>query len=253
MYRAPVLKALLHRKLPRGIVQRDSENDEDDRPHVEPTRREDPLTATIFERLAYLPPRLTWNILCQGAKPLADGPALPSDAPSGAPTWSFWPSLRPGAEGGNAQRVEPDVLVSWGDTVLVIEAKHYGAQWAGQWLEQIRAIQAIPAHTAKRVWFIAVGGIVPHEQDTNAAHVRRELSSALPGLLAMRWEDMHHAIDDFCISNCPPEQSAVLNDIAAALDAWGYRKKTWFSSLRASGPSFQAERAMAVLQAWRVR
>lgn len=117
-----MLKALLHRKLPRGIVGRD-ENDADDPAPIEPTRREDPLTATVFERLAYLPPRLTWNILCQAVKPLADGgPALPPDAPSGAPTYSFWPSLRPGADGGNAIRVEPDVLVTWDDSLLVIEA-----------------------------------------------------------------------------------------------------------------------------------
>lgn len=247
-----MLKALLHRKLPRGTVDTD-DGDADDVARIEPTRREDPLTATIFERLAYLPPNLTWDILHRATKPLANGPALPPDAPTGAPAYGFWPSLRPGAGGANAQKVEPDVLVSWPDTLLVVEAKHYGVQWAGQWVEQIRAIQAIPAHSAKRIWFIAVGGIVAHEQDTNAAHVRRELSSASPGLLAMRWEELHHAIDDVRISCRAPEQLAVLKDIAAALDAWGYRKKTWFSSLRATEPLMRANESMNVLQTWRIR
>lgn len=248
-----MLKALLHRKLPRGVVQSDGENDEDDRPHVEPTRREDPLTATIFERLAYLPPNLTWDILRRATKPLAEGPALPRDAPTGAPAYGFWPSLRPGADGANAQRVEPDVLVAWPDTLLVVEAKHYGEQWAGQWVEQIRAVRAMPEHSRKTIWLIAVGGIVAHEQEEQAAHVHRELLNALPGLLAMRWEDLHHAIDDVRISCRAPEQLAVLKDIAAALDAWGYRKKTWFSSLRATEPLMRANESMNVLQTWRVR
>jgi len=254
VYCASVLKAVLHRKLHHRLVETDEDDsDSENTAQIEPTRREDPLTATIFERLAYLPSSLTWGILCQAAKPLADAPALPSDAPSGAPTWSFWPSLRPGADGGNAIRVEPDVLLSWPNTLLVIEAKHYGEQRANQWVEQIRAVSAMPEHSGKRIWLIAVGGIVPQEQEAQAAYVRRELSHASLGLLAMRWEDLHHAIDELRISTCLPEQSAVLNDIAAALDAWGYRKKTWFSSLQASGASFQSEKAMGTLQTWRVR
>ncbi|MBK9263123.1 MAG: hypothetical protein IPM54_25380 [Polyangiaceae bacterium] len=248
-----MLKALLHRKLPRSIVESDDAAGAENFAHVEPTRREDPLTASIFERLAYLPASLTWEILRRATKALADGSALPVHAPSGAPIWSFWPSLRPGADGVNRQRVEPDVLVSWVDTLLVVEAKHYGDQRANQWVEQIRAVRVMPEHSGKRIWLIAVGGNVSREQEAQAAHVRRALSNASPGLLALRWEDLHHAIDDFRISSRAPEQSAVLNDIAAALDAWGYRKKTWFSSLRAIGPSIQSEKAMAALQAWRVR
>lgn len=248
-----MLKALLHRKLHRHVVQSDTDTDEDDRPNVEPTRREDPLTATVFERLAYLPSSLTWNILCQAAKPLADGPALPRDVPSGVPTYSFWPGLRPGADGRNAQRVEPDVLISWPGTLLIVEAKHYGEQWAGQWVEQIRAVRAMPEHAEKSIWLIAVGGIVAHELQEQAANVRRELTNASPGLLAMRWEDLHHAIDEFRISSRAPEQLAILNDIAAGLDAWGYRKKTWFSSLRLAEPLVRANESMNVLQTWRVR
>ncbi|HRI68759.1 MAG TPA: hypothetical protein PK156_31235 [Polyangium sp.] len=248
-----MLKALLHRKLRRDVVQSDNDTDEDDRPHVEPTRREDPLTATIFERLAYLPSSLTWNILRWATKRLADGPVLPSEVPLGAPTYLFWRNLRPGVDGRNAQRVEPDVLVSWPETLLIVEAKHYGVQWAGQWVEQIRAVRAMPEHAEKTIWLIAVGGIVAHELEAQAAQVRHVLANVSPGLLAMRWEDLHHAIDEFRISSRAPEQLAILNDIAAALDAWGYRKKTWFSSLRSAGPLVRANESMNVLQMWRVR
>lgn len=246
-----MLKALLHRKLPRGVV--DSDEDAEDIVQIEPTRREDPLTATVFERLAYLPPSLAWEILCRAAKPLEEGPSLPPDAPLGAPTYSFWPNLRPGADGRNTLRVEPDVLISWDDTLLIVEAKHYGQQYAGQWVEQVRAVRAMSAHKDKAIWLIAVGGIVWHEQMEQAAHVRRELANASPGLLAMRWEELHHAIDEFRIPKRAPEQLSVLNDIAAALDAWGYRKKTWFSSLRATDPLARAIESMRVLQTWRLR
>lgn len=249
-----MLKAYLHGKLRRGIVVTDDDDpDAVKTPQIEPTRREDPLTATIFERLAYLPSNLTWDILHRATKPLIDGPALPPDAPPGAPSFLFWPSLRPGPDGRNSHRVEPDVLISWGNTVMIIEAKHFGEQYANQWVEQIRAVRAMPEHSDKRIWLMAAGGIVLQEQQEQAAIVCHELANAAPGLLAMRWEDLHHAIDEVRMSPRAPEQAAVLNDMAAGLDAWGYRKKTWFSSLRAIGPSFQSEKAVKVLQAWRVK
>jgi hypothetical protein len=252
-YYALVLKALLHRKLPRGIVESDDGADAENIAQIEPTRREDPLTATIFERFAYLPASLTWAILFRATKPITDGPALPPEAPSGPPVWSFWPSIRPGADGRNAIRVEPDVLVSWPKTLLIVEAKHYGAQWAGQWIEQIRAVRAMPEHAEKAIWIIAVGGIVAHEHEVQAEQVRQELANASPGLLAIRWEALHDVIDEVRYSDCPPEQAAVLNDIAAGLDTWGYRKKTWFSSLRSTEPLVRANESMNVLQTWRVR
>lgn len=253
VYRALVLKALLHRKLRRGIVESDDGVEGEDIAHIEPTRREDPLTATIFERLAYLPPSLTWAILFRATKPITDGPALPPEAPSGAPVFSFWPNLRPSAEGRNKLRVEPDVLISWNDTLLVVEAKHYGQQYANQWIEQIRAVRAMSAHRAKAIWLIAVGGIISHELESQAAHVRGEITNSLPGLLALRWDDLHHAIDEFRIPSRSPEQLAILNDIVAGLDAWGYRKKTWFSSLRSAEPLVRANESMNVIQMWRLR
>lgn len=132
-------------------------------------------------------------------------------------------------------------------------AKHYGVQWAGQWLEQLKAIHAMPEYSRKHIWFIAAGGVVPQEQAANEAYVRHKITNSLLGLLAMRWEDLHHAIDQFRMPNRAPEQLAILNDIAAGLDAWGYRKKTWFSSLRSAEELARANESMNVLQMWRVR
>jgi len=251
-YAALVLKALLQGKLPRRVVVR--EDDADNPALLELTRREDLLTAAVFSRLAYLPSNVAWDILRRAAKPLEEnGVALPRDAPPGAPRWFFWPKLRPGADGGNTRHVEPDVLVSWGDTLLVCEAKHEGEQYAHQWVEQLRAVRAMPEHSGKPIWFLAVGGIVVRERALQAAHVRRELTNTARRMLALCWEDLHHAIDDCRPSCLASEQSNMLNDIVAALYAWGYRKKTWFSSLCAGEPSFQSEKALAVLQAWRVQ
>jgi hypothetical protein len=121
-----VLKALLHRKLGRATAPLDEEcgRDAEEAASDGLTECEDPLTATVFERLAYLPPDIAWDILRRASKPLGDGPAMPTTVPEGAQTWSFWPSLRPGERGLNKQRVEPDVLVLWSDTLLLIEAKH---------------------------------------------------------------------------------------------------------------------------------
>ncbi|WP_437802649.1 hypothetical protein [Sorangium sp. So ce693] len=129
-----MLKALLHGKLGRVAVGVDEESGGDTLEEGSTqetaadglTELEDPLTSMVFERLEYLPAELAWAILRGASKPLGDGPPMPAIPPVGVPSWSFWPSLRPGDGGRNKVRVEPDLLVSWGDTLLLIEAKHRG-------------------------------------------------------------------------------------------------------------------------------
>lgn len=105
-----MLKALLHRKLPRSTVDYDDYTE--DVVRIEPTRREDPFTAAILERFAYLPPGMTWKILSRVCKLPASGSALPLDSPVGVPEFKFRPGLCPGMVGANMNRVEPDVLIS---------------------------------------------------------------------------------------------------------------------------------------------
>ncbi|WP_437819556.1 hypothetical protein [Sorangium sp. So ce1078] len=258
-----MLKALLHGKLGRVAVgvgvdeETDGNTPEDgDAQGTAPdglTELEDPLTSAVFERFEYLPAELAWDILRGASKPLGDGPAIPAVPPSGVPSWSFWPRLRPGDGGRNKQRVEPDVLVAWDDTLLLIEAKHRGLQDPAQWVEQIRAARAAPAYAAKRLWLIAVGGIVVQEGHGHLAHVRRELAGELCGLLTVRWEDLRDVLYAVEASARPSMHSAVLRDMAAALEAWGYRRKVRLSSLPAVAGRLRAEQAMSVLHAWRVR
>ncbi|AUX32023.1 MULTISPECIES: hypothetical protein [Sorangium] len=251
-----MLKALLHGKLVRVAVRVDDEAGEDAQEDGDAqgvasdglTELEDPLTSAVFERFEYLPAELAWNLLRGASRPLGDGATMPAAVPGGVPSWSFWPALRPGDGGRNKLRVEPDVLVSWGDTLLVIEAKHRGLQDPSQWVEQIRAARAAPAHAAKQLWLIAVGGIVTQEGDGCLAHVRRELAGDRCGLLTIRWEDLREAL--YAVEAVTP--SVVLRDMAAALEAWGYRRKVRFSSLPAVAGRLRAEEAMAVLRAGRV-
>ncbi|XXT23802.1 hypothetical protein WME94_19890 [Sorangium sp. So ce429] len=217
------------------------------------TELEDPLTSMVFERLEYLPAELAWAILRDASKPLGDDPPMPAVPPVGVPSWSFWPRLRPGDGGRNKVRVEPDVLVSWGDTLLLIEAKHRGFQDPAQWVEQIRAARATPPHSEKQLWLIAVGGLVMQEGHGYLARVRREVASDVAGVLTIRWEDLREVLYTIEASTRASPQSAVLRDMAAALEAWGYRRKTWFSSLPTVTERLRSDDSVSVLLAWRIR
>ncbi|WP_437971070.1 hypothetical protein WMF04_18065 [Sorangium sp. So ce260] len=250
-----MLKAILHGKLGRVAVGVDEEADGNMQEAAPDglTDLEDPLTSTVFERLEYLPAELAWRILRDASRPLGDGPMLPVVAPLGPPSWSFWPGLRPGDGGRNKRRVEPDVLVSWGDTLLLIEAKHRCLQDPAQWVEQLRAARAATAHAKKQLWLVAVGGLVMQEVHGYLAHVRREVTSEISGLLTIRWEDLREALYTVEASTHPSPQSAVLRDMAAALEAWGYRRKTWFSSLPTVTERLRTEDSVSMIQDWRIR
>ena len=104
------------------------------------------------------------------------------------------------------------------------------------------------------MWFIAAGGIETGNGDAHLFRVRAELPGDLPGLLLMRWEDLRDEVDRRrATSELSPEASAVLTDMAMALETWGYRRKIWFSSLPTVAARLRAEEAMPALRAWRVR
>ncbi|WP_437291027.1 hypothetical protein [Sorangium sp. So ce406] len=256
-----MLRALLHGKLRRVAVGVEEESDGDTQEDGNTPRAasdgltdlEDPLTSAVFGRFEYLPAELSWNILRGASNPLGGGLAMPAVPPAGVPSWSFWPGLRPGDGGRNKYRVEPDVLVSWSDTLLLIEAKHRGLQYPAQWVEQIRAARAAPAHATKQMWLVAVGGIVMQDAHGHLAHVRRELAGEICGLVTIRWEDLREVLYAAEASTRPSPQSAILRDMAAALEAWGYRRKAWFSSLPGVAERLRTEHSMSRLQTWRIR
>ena len=121
------------------------------------TTYEDPLTSVVFERLSYLPPGDAWCLL-RAASDGPDAERMPPAAPPAAPEWRFWPRLAPGKRGHHVRHVEPDLLVDWGDVVVVVEAKHRCAQSADQWVEEVHAVQADPRFERKFIILIAPGG-----------------------------------------------------------------------------------------------
>lgn len=82
--------------------------------------------------------------------------------------------------------------------------------------------------------------------------VRRALASEFLGVLTIRWEDLREVLYSIEGSTIPPTQSAILRDMAAALEAWGYRRKAWFSSLPAAAVRLRTEESMSVLRTWRI-
>lgn len=205
-----MLRAYLHRKL--GRVQ-DGEDAF--------CRLEDPLTSSVFERFAYLPIEVVWEILRRTAR--ACGTGTWPECPMGRPAWSFWPSWVPAGTGVNVLRVEPDVVLRFVDDggnclgVVIFEAKHRGDQYAWQRREQVAAARM--AWPAARVIHVAIGGTHARALEPQPGGDSFEVSwPALRTVLAR-------------VRDAEPHVATLLGDIAAALDRWGYGPRTHISSL----------------------
>ncbi|EYF06225.1 hypothetical protein [Chondromyces apiculatus] len=243
-----MLKALLHRKMRGGPAER-----AEDDPEVA-IRREDQLVSAVGERLSYLDPAIAWTLLRSASEPL-HGPPLPEAMPAGLTTWSFWPRLAPGALARNARYVEPDLLISWGELVILVEAKHAGSQHVAQWIEQVRAARAAPDRAGKQLWMMAVGG---HDllSTASTASQRDEFAKAVgtepTALLRVRWELLVETIHDLLRTPRAPGTAAILRDMLAALAAWGYRRRQELGSLPRYAHRYRLKTTAAALQAWRL-
>lgn len=245
-----MLKALLHRKLGRG----GNGSDDDETEHLTRdwiTNREDLLTASIFERFAYLEPTEAWGLL-RAASVGTRGELLPDAAPSGKPEWWFWPRLSPGEGGEHERSVEPDVVVRWNDFVLIIEAKHYGEQYAAQWVRQIHAVRADPRFAVDHMALIAAGGALHDTFATRVAEAQALLGTGGLPLLLLRWEELHHVVEARQRHLTGPGAIAILDDIIASLQAWGYQRRVRFDSLPAVARPLSISTTPTDLGKWRV-
>jgi hypothetical protein len=225
-----VLHALLHDKLGRLV---DDDGEVIDDAVAAFTRLEDPLTASVFSRLRYLPTADWWAILRAAlAQDLASAWPPP---PPGPARWRFWPSLDPADGGLNLTRVEPDVLVLFEDAVVIFEVKHRTRQSGVQWREQILA--ATHTYGALRVVFVAVGGLVPEAFDAE-----RQVVAAGPTvtLFGVTWPALRDAIGD-AMREASDERALLLGDVRDSIVRWGYRPLVSMGSLvsarkRLAGP-----------------
>lgn len=227
-----MLKAWLHRKVRQAIDDHGDDEGEPDGSNVERAfSREDPLTSAVFERLAYLEPAEAWSLFmtsCEGK----ERAAIQESAPAALESWSFWPRLLPGVEGTNVRHVEPDVLILWGDRAFIVEAKHRGAQKAAQWVEEIRAVRADRQFAGRRLVLVAAGGISRSDFDQQVALARQALNNDDTLYLLLRWGDLREVCEArLDQQGVTPGTAAILRDLIAALNAWGYRRRIDFESL----------------------
>lgn len=188
---------------------------------------EDLLTATTFERLAYLDGPTLWAIIVSTFR----SGALPARRVAELLEIEFWPIWQEAAA-VLGQAVEPDVLLtlSIGDPAqriaLIVECKagggrQYSDQWAREWL----AFQAETAVTEQpdEVWLLALGGLPESAGRTVAKFsddIRTRWNTEIRALAA-EWSDLARALDEV---NAPSRVAArIIQDLRLALELHGYR------------------------------
>jgi hypothetical protein len=204
--------------------------------------REDLLTATVFERLSYLPDGLMWELLCRSSVRSADCPALGS-----LTRIDYWPTYSHPAGG----RVEPDAVLAFDQGVLVVEAKLEGNvqsahQWANEWAAYFFEVSGgfrVESQNRDRVYLLAIGGFAKLDEIalkglvSEAQGFLSAYMTQVPPIqvVALRWRDLAEAIlrtdisfvDDRAQHGC----RTVLQDLSAALEFHGYGSNPWVADL----------------------
>jgi hypothetical protein len=250
-----VLEALLHNKIGRARAALDDNDPDEDTSRSRDegiTEREDPLTATVFGRLAYLDTGILWGLLREACD-ASPGSPLPDVPPAGAPEWLFWPRLSVGEHGRNTRHVEPDVVIAWDAEVILVEAKHRGPQRADQWVEEISALRSSARFSGRRLWLMAAGGTNPDAHEARIQAVLSKLPEHAPACLMLRWERLRSAVSWAATTASSSSTSAILRDLAAALDAWGYRQRFGFETLAEVARRVRFRSSANDLNTWKTR
>lgn len=167
---------------------------------------EDALTATTFERLAYLPPELAWSILQAALRSPATEPLVLS------PGSTFVPDLWPTYWHPDGGRVEPDVVLAAGDTTLIFEVKppaRGDTQRLEQWKREVAAArQAVP------------GPLILVAMPPPDGFVELAVDLDVPAA-SLRWEDLADAVAEARRSHQTPHVRRVLDDLLRAFQARG--------------------------------
>jgi hypothetical protein len=170
---------------------------------------EDTLTATVFERLLYLPDEKVAAILFAN-EIWAASATIP---PTSVENVSFWPWHTAIGE----KAVEPDLVVEFANRVLVVEAKRNDfRRQQDPWQLAREYARAHTVFPGRQVWMLAVGGLQDGRAKTKSA-LRREMISEL-GRAApkLHEQDIHFAAVAW------HELFVIIHDATASGD--GYRR-----------------------------
>ncbi|MGO8867971.1 MAG: hypothetical protein ACLQME_15865 [Alphaproteobacteria bacterium] len=205
---------------------------------------EDLLTATVFERLAYLPTGLMWRLLrdstfTKGVLPVSLGELVQT---------RFWP-VHTHPDNG---QVIPDVVIGLDRGALIVEAKRfdhdyqYAEQWAREWaafFHERAKDNVADTPGGEEVYLLAIGGFEKNDPGRVSDMIKsaQELLSNVKGkapplrVVACRWggfadgiravRKARQGIWDYS------GLRAVIADLDAALEFHGYGPGTWLEDL----------------------
>ena len=189
---------------------------------------EDLLTASVFERLAYLPDEVFKDVMSRllGKE----------NAPGALEKMTFWPSWY---ESKGGRRVEPDVVLECTERIVIVEAKRYdgcGQQYAGQLANELTAAKE---KGVARPILLAVGGMC-NDGKEEADRLRKEVSEALViqceyDLIFISWRQFYKYFSEAVRKQS--ENSGLqrmLKDVEQAYDWHGvrYQERRWLKDLK---------------------
>ena len=212
------------------------------------TSSEDLLTATVFERLSYLPPHHFITVLA-----VTFGLPFPHMR---APMidLEFWPRWKPDDQSDRVY-VEPDVFLRVRDDAtgfaqdLIVEAKpksNVTPQCDNQWSEQIQAYATtMESQPKSHLRFLALGGLGrDYKTRTQIIQTKVQLpeSSGLNvSFHGADWMTLRRAVERLRGLHCC--QDSLLDDICTGLDLAGHRDWVLFETMT-DAPSGRFENAL---------
>jgi hypothetical protein len=206
--------------------------------------REDLLTATILERLTYLPSEIAWSLVCESAIPLHPLPKSLGELVE----VRYWPRLPPLLQGG--KYVEPDAILRFERGTLIAEAKRYDDpmqsawQWAHEWAAFWSKSTNGPSgagNSPDNVFLLALGGFAERKVRRLEQEARELLishfASRHPELRAIpcHWLTLANNVYRHCRNAEQEGQNAgvrqILGDIARAFELHGYHPQLLLDDL----------------------
>lgn len=192
---------------------------------------EDLLTATIFERLAYLPESILatfFNHLLQVEEPIGNLSSM-----------EFWPTWSLGGK-----RVEPDVVLYGSERTLLIEAKRYDdsqQQYATQLANELKAGWEC-GFLGDNPLLLTIGGLQDYSQEAVAelrAKINDELDRTSPDyeFIGRSWHQLYQALEaaiDDANKDTSPGLLRLLDDISSTFEWHGLRTEAirWLAQLK---------------------